>query len=78
MTLTKTIEAVFVATNCSLVSVYKIPETACPTGSLERQKACPKNHQCSDGSMYYRTGAFVTNLLDIYVLITLCAYAQQG
>ena len=44
--LTKTTKAVFVTANCSLVSVYKIPGTACPTSSFERHEmtvqACPK------------------------------------
>ena len=32
---TKTTKAVSVTANCSLVSVHKIPETACPTSSFE-------------------------------------------
>ena len=43
---TKTTKAVSVTANCSLVSVYKIPGTACPTSSFEHHKmnvqVCPK------------------------------------
>ena len=60
---TKTTKAVSVTANCSLVSVYQIPGTACSTSSFERHKmnvpSMSENHEWLDNRMYFRTVASI-------------------